>query len=286
MSIALATQYAPYTDEVFKAESKTALVTNTDYDWTGAHAIKIYKIATGDMNDYSRNVGSSAETVPVSRYGELLDLSATTEELALTKDRSFIFNIDKLDVDETQQQIEAASALARQIRNVVIPEVDTYVIKTIVDNAPDENVGEGELTAANIYGEILKASEALDDAEVPDTERALLISPSAYALLKQATAFDNTDVAAEFRLNGIVGYLDGAAVVKVPSNRLPENVGFILTHPAVTVAPVKLEDYGVHNDTPLSSGSIVTGRVCYDAFVLDNKADGIYVHMNVADSDS
>lgn len=31
-----------------------------------------------------------------------------------------------------------------------------------------------------------------------------------------------------------------------------------------------------HNDTPLSSGSIVTGRICYDAFVLDNKKIGIY----------
>ena len=32
----------------------------------------------------------------------------------------------------------------------------------------------------------------------------------------------------------------------------------------------------IHNDTPLSSGTIVTGRVCYDAFVLDNKKTGIY----------
>lgn len=32
----------------------------------------------------------------------------------------------------------------------------------------------------------------------------------------------------------------------------------------------------IHDDTPLSSGTIVTGRVCYDAFVLDNKKSGIY----------
>lgn len=36
--------------------------------------------------------------------------------------------------------------------------------------------------------------------------------------------------------------------------------------------------YGVHNDTPLSSGTIVTGRIVYDAFVLDNKKSGIYYH--------
>ncbi|MFR7846990.1 MAG: hypothetical protein ACLU8S_04735 [Coprococcus phoceensis] len=62
-------------------------------------------------------------------------------------------------------------------------------------------------------------------------------------------------------------------VVKVPAVRLPAKFGFMLAHPSATVAPVKLEDFGIHNDTPLSSGTIVTGRVCYDAFVLDNKKD-------------
>lgn len=87
MSIELTTKYAPQTDELFKAESKISLLTNTDFDWTGAHAIKIYKLSTAPMNDYSRNRDSatvnedSAETL--SRYGKLLDLSATTEELLL-----------------------------------------------------------------------------------------------------------------------------------------------------------------------------------------------------------
>lgn len=280
MSIALATQFKPYTDELFKAESKAALVTNQDFDWSGAHTVKVYKISTASMNNYGRNVDENAETIPVSRYGDLLDLAATTEELTLAKDRSFIFNVDKLDTDETAGNVQAASALARQLRNVVVPEVDTYVFGKIVAGAPEANTKTAVLTAANIYEKILDASQILDDAEVPDTERVLIITPVAYALLKQATKFDSTDVAAEFRLNGVVGYLDGAAVVKVPASRLPEDVGFILTHPSCTVAPIKLEDYSVHTDTVLSSGDVVTGRVCYDAFVLDNKAAGIAVHMN------
>ena len=35
MSVELTTKFAPQTDELFKAESKTFLLTNTDYDWTG-----------------------------------------------------------------------------------------------------------------------------------------------------------------------------------------------------------------------------------------------------------
>ena len=279
MSIELTTKYAPQTDELFKAESKISLLTNTDFDWTGAHAIKIYKLSTAPMNDYSRNRDSatvnedSAETL--SRYGKLLDLSATTEELLLKHDRSFIFNIDRLDEDETQGQLEAGTALARELREVVVPEVDANVY-TVMTSGAGNTPSPAALTAKNIYPSVLAASQALDDAEVPETERVLVVTPATYALLKQAAEFDNTEIGAEMRARGVVAMLDGAAVVKVPAVRLPEMFGFMLAHPSATVAPVKLEDFGIHNDTPLSSGTIVTGRVCYDAFVLDNKKSGIY----------
>ena len=279
MSIELTTKYAPQTDELFKAESKISLLTNTDFDWTGAHAIKIYKLSTAPMNDYSRNRDSatvnedSAETL--SRYGKLLDLSATTEELLLKHDRSFIFNIDRLDEDETQGQLEAGTALARELREVVVPEVDANVY-TVMTSGAGNTPSPAALTAKNIYPSVLAASQALDDAEVPETERVLVVTPATYALLKQAAEFDNTEIGAEMRARGVVAMLDGAAVVKVPAVRLPEKFCFMLAHPSATVAPVKLEDFGIHNDTPLSSGTIVTGRVCYDAFVLDNKKSGIY----------
>ena len=275
MAIALATQYKPFTDELFKAEAKFSLVTNSDYDFSGAHSVKIYKIGTAPLNDYSRNV-NAGDTVPISRYGALLDLSATEEEMLLSKDRSFIFNIDKLDLDETQQQLAAASALARELREVVIPEIDAYVFNKMVTGAG--NTESAALTAANVYEKILAGSEALDDAEVPDSGRVLVVTPATYALIKKSTQFDYADVTAEMRLNGVVGILDGMKVVKVPATRLPANTGFIVCHPSATTAPVKLEDFNIHENPPLSSGSVVTGRICYDAFVLDNKTEGIFVH--------
>ena len=123
MSIELATQFQPHTDEQFKAESKKALLTNTDFDWTGARSIKLYKVTTAPMNDYNRSGENNGNW---SRYGAVAGLDATTEELTLKKDRSFTFAIDQLDEDETKSQLAAASALARQTREVVIPEVDSY----------------------------------------------------------------------------------------------------------------------------------------------------------------
>lgn len=273
MAIELATKFAPYTDEQFKAESKLSLITNNEFDWTGAHTVKVYKVSTAAMNDYGRTGPAEGNW---SRYGSIADLGATTEEFTLKKDRSFIFNIDKLDTDETAQQVKAATALARQNREVTIPEIDSYVYGVMTAGAGTQAAAKA-LTAEDIYNDILDASKALDDAEIPETGRVLVVTPATYQLMKKCPDIVlNTDVGADMRIRGVIGNLDGAAVIKVPANRLPEKFGFMLCHPAATVAPVKLEDYNIHEGTIYASGAVVTGRVCYDAFVLDNKKNGIY----------
>ena len=274
MAIDLVEKFLPYVDEQFSTESKKSLLTNTDFSWNGAHTIKVYKITTSAMNDYDR--GGAKSATQWSRYGAVADLDATTEEFTLTKDRSFTFAIDKLDTDETAQQLQAASALARQNREVVIPEVDSYTYGVMCSKAghkPDAKA----LTATNIYAEILAASEALDNAEVPETGRVLVVTPATYALMKKSKDIVmETDVGNDMRLRGVIATLDGAAVMKIPAVRLPAGFGFMLAHPVATVAPVKLEDYTIHENPPGISGALVEGRVCYGAFVLDNKAKAIY----------
>lgn len=189
---------------------------------------------------------------------------------------SITFAIDKLDQDETAQQLTAASALARQQREIVIPEVDTYVYGKMCTGAGTKPTAVA-LTKANIYEEILKASAALDTAEVPETQRVLIVTPAIYLLMKQCSDITmNTDIGNDMRLRGVISNLDGANVIKVPASRLPQKFGFMLAHPCATVAPVKLDDYKIHQDPPGISGSLVEGRICYDAFVLDNKKMAIY----------
>ncbi len=272
MAINLTTVFRPYTDEQFSTESKKSLLTNNDFDWTGAHTVKVYKISTATMNDYDRaGTGDNA-----SRYGALASLNATTEEFTLSKDRSFTFAIDKLDTDETAQQLAGASALARQQREVVIPEVDKYVYGVMTTKAGTKPAAT-TLTADNIYTEILKGSQVLDDAEVPESGRVLVVTPATYLLMKQCTDITmETDVGNDMRLRGVISNLDGMNVQKIPTSHLPDNFGFMIAHPCATVAPVKLEDYKIHQDPPGISGALVEGRICYDAFVLDNKTKAIY----------
>lgn len=278
MAINLATKFLQYVDEKFTTESKKSLITNQDFDWTGAKTVKVYKITTSAMNDYDR-AGTSKKA---SRYGDIAGLDATTEEFTLTKDRSFTFAIDKLDSDETVRNLQAASALERQIREVVVPEVDTYVYNVMCTKAGTKPEVKA-LTNTNIYTEILAANLALDEAEVPETGRVILVTPATYVLMKQDTNITmETDIGNDLRLKGVIGMLDGATVVKVPANRLPENFGFMVAHPCATVAPTKLADYKIHEDPPGISGSLVEGRINYDAFVLDNKVKAIYYQANQA----
>lgn len=277
MAIELVTQYQPYVDELFTAESKKGILTNQDLTWTGAHTVKVYKVGTAEMQDYGR---SGAAEGNWSRYGSIGSLAATTEEFTLSKDRSFTFVIDALDSEETGGALAAASALARQVREVVIPEVDTYTYSRMIAGAgfkPAKDSDKVTLTAANIYGEIIKASTALDDADIPDTGRALVVTPAVYQLMKESDdIIMNTDIGADMRLKGIISNLDGMQVVKVSANRLPKTFQFMLAHPSATVAPVKLEDYRTHSNPPGINGDLVEGRICYDAFVLENKKKGIY----------
>lgn len=273
MAISLVTQFLPYVDELFSTESKKSLLTNNDFDWTGAHTVKVYKVGTSEMADYNRNPQAGFTG---SRYGTIADLDATTEEFTLRKDRSFTFAIDKLDADETKQQLAAASALARQQRQVVIPEVDSYVYGVMCAKAGHKPAAIS-ITAANIYDEIIKANNALDNAEVPETGRSLVVPPDVYVLMKKCKYIVmETDISNELRIKGVIAMIDGLSVMKIPSTRLPENFGFMIAHPCATVAPTKLEDYKIHADPPGISGSLVEGRICYDAFVLDNKVKAIY----------
>lgn len=278
MARELVTKYAPYVDEIFSQESKKSLLTNNDFDFDGAGTVKIYKVSTADMNDYGRNGAADGNW---SRYGKVADLDATTETMTLSKDRSFTFVIDKLDENETARQLSGATALARQIRNVVVPEVDMHVYSKAAAGAG--TVLETELTSANIYEQILLASKTLDDELVPEEDRVLVVTPDVYRLMKlNKEIVMETEIGADMRKKGVISNLDGAAVVKVPAVRLPKDFSFMLTHPCATTAPTKLEDYNTHLNPPGINGTLVEGRIVYDAFVLENKKKAIYYVKNKA----
>lgn len=70
MSIDLVEKFLPYVDEQFAAESKLGMVTNQYFAWDGAHAVRVYKVTTAQMNDYGRTGPTGDNWRPLRRCRE------------------------------------------------------------------------------------------------------------------------------------------------------------------------------------------------------------------------
>lgn len=286
--INLVTKFSPLVDEKFYNESKTSLVVNRDYDFIGTRSIKIFTVGTAPMNDYGRPVTVDANGNPivsredtestnmVSRYGAINDLSTEIQEVSMERDRSFTFAIDKMDEDETLGALNAGSALARQLREVVIPEVDKYTYTKMASNAGKTETE--TITSSTAYTSILAGTEYMDEKYVPAEGRVLVCTPAFYTLLKQdKNAVLETEIGQSMRIRGVVSNMDGVIIQKVPSNFLPAGLNFILAHRIATTQAIKLAEYKINTDPQGISGSLVEGRIYYTAFVRNNKKDAIYV---------
>lgn len=270
MPINFAEKYAAQIDERFKLGALSTPVVNNDFDFVGVKTVKVYSVPTAPMNDYTRS-GSS-------RYGEPEELENSVQELAMTRDRAFTFTIDRGNFNDTQMANSAGAALQRQIDEVITPELDIYRFSIICANAGTISAVT-PITADNAYSSFLDATMALTDKKCPVGGRVAYVSPAYYKNIKLDDAFIKaSDIAQNMLVKGQVGMIDGVPIVTVPTSYLPTGVEFFIANPIATTAPVKIADYKVHDNPPGINGWLVEGRVYYDAFVLDNKKDAIYVH--------
>jgi N4-gp56 family major capsid protein len=275
MAVNLASKYEKKVDERFKLKSLTESAVNREYDWNGVNAITVYSVPTVGMNDYT--------TSGTSRYGAAAELDNTVQTMTLTQDRAFTFTIDRKNYQDTQMVMEAGKALARQIDEVIVPEVDSYRLSTMSAAAvANGHTATQAVTSDNAYSTILDGTTALDEAKVPQGGRLLYVTPAFYNLIKLDSSFiKSTEIAQKALINGQVGEIDGMKVIKVPSTYLPANTPFLICHPVATVSANKLEDYKTHDNPPGINGWLVEGRKRYDAFVLNKKVNALYVHKTL-----
>lgn len=272
----LASKYAKKVDERFSRESQAMLALNSDYAFTGVRTVNVYSIPTVAMTDYSRSGDH--------RYGTPNDLTRNIQTMTVGRDRAFTFIIDKGDRSQSQMVMDAGKALARQLKEVWVPEFDAYVFRKLAAEATARgNVDTTAITKSNAYEMFLQGMERLGNKNVPDKGRVAFCSYRFANYLKQDPAFMKYgDQSQDMLIRGVVGEVDGCRIVKVPSSRLPSGCAFLLTHPMAATAPKQLEEYKTHDNPPGISGYLVEGRVVYDCFVLEEKADAIYYHGSQA----
>lgn len=273
MAINYAEKYAQKIDERFSKEAVSNAAVNNDYDFVGVQTVKVYSVPTAPMNDYQRS--------GAGRYGTPAELENSVQEMTMSKDRSFTFTIDRGNFSDTQMANSAGQALQRQLREVVIPEIDTYRFAKICENAGTTVTS--AITKSNAYDAFLDGTTALVDKKVPLAGAVAYVSSAFYKLIKLDNSFvKQSDIAQNIALKGQVGTIDGIPVVVLPKSYLPEGVEFIILNKIATTSPVKLAEYKIHDNPPGINGWLVEGRVYYDAFVLNNKKNAIYVHKSAA----
>lgn len=268
-TVNLATKYSGKIDETIIKGALSASSVNNDYDFIGAKTVKVYSFDPVAMNDYTRS--------GTNRYGTPEELPDNIQELTLTKDRSFTFTIDKGNKIDTPEGVrDAAAELRRQIDLIIQPEIDKYRFTKIADNAGTKIFDTTGVTASTAYALFLEANEAIDENDIPSAGRVCNCSPKFLNLIKQDDAFIKAgDLSQNMLVKDQVGEIDGVKIIKVASKRLPAGLLFEITHPVACVAPVKLEEYKIHQDPPGISGQLAEGRIYYDAFILNKKKDMI-----------
>lgn len=270
----LAIKYSPKVVERLSTALLTEPAVNNDYDFDGVTTVNVYSVDGQSLTDYQRTGDY--------RYGSLNNAGTTKQTLTLSRDRAFNTTIDRRNNDEQQGVLDASKWLAREIREYVKPEIDVYRLAALATaaatNGKDNVTTDAAITKDNAYVNFLALLDSLDDDMVPDGKVAFMTA--AYrSFLKQSGFVQASSQAYADKKSGNIGEtVEGVKIIVVPTNYFPANTNLIMTHPMAMVSPMVLTDYQVHVNPPHISGTLIEGRIVYDAFVLSTLIDCVAVH--------
>jgi hypothetical protein len=285
MAINLAAKFESKTSDLVKAKRKTKGMTNNDWDWDGTNAINVYTLVDPTMGTYD-------PTAAANRYGTPSEVQDTVQNWALTRDRSWTKVMDKKNIQDTMKVRQPGKYLAQATKNVLVPEMDAYMLSTLGAAATTygrttgtgtalttaSGIASGVTTSSNAYSNLTALTANITDNEAPEEGRIAAMTATYYNLLKQGNFVLASDSAYGDRKTGNLGTVDNCEIVIVPSSRMPASTDLIISHPSVMVAPEKLVDYTLHQNPPGYSGSLLEYRHRYDAFVDANTQYSIAVH--------
>ena len=177
-SIDLAKKFVPIIDGVYKAESVTnGIDAATKADFTGVNEVKVLKVSTTGLGDYSRENGYPKG-----------DVTAAWETLTLTEERGKEISVDRMDNEETLG-LTFGTVTGEFMRLHVIPELDAYRFAKYASTPGINSVATPAiLTKDSIIAAIDEAVRQMDADEVPMAGRKLYINSDLKPILNGALA--------------------------------------------------------------------------------------------------
>lgn len=301
--------------QLFQQELDRQLVARATTGWmegntagliyNGGNTIKVPKITMDGMGNYSRSTGFVAGASTLEY-----------ETLTLTQDRGRTFNLDAMDVNETNFVANASNIMGEFQRTLVIPEIDAYRYSAIASKAIAASRASGGYTpaVADIYTKLKADIAAVQDNIGYDIPLCICMSIATLNTLQSSTEVTrfvevgssgdpfNGEVNTKFRT------IDGIPIMPVPSARLKtayvfndgttagqEAGGFAPAGTAKTInwiicaqnAPIAVSKTdNIRIFSPQQNINMDAYKLDYrkyhDLWIQDNKLAGIFVNVKEA----
>lgn len=267
----LAEKYSPLIDERFKLKSITDAYAGKQYEFDGVRSIKVYSVNKVKLGKYDRTKSSF-------RFGEVKELGDTLQVLPMEDEPAFTFSVDAGNASDQMYIKQANMRIKANWDEECVPYIDMYRFNKWTAGAGISSASATDLTKDNIIERLMLANAAMSNRFVPRANRAIFIAESEYVKCKLSSQLMAIwPIGQKALANGEVGKLDGCAVIPVPDSYLPDGVRFICKWKNASADPMKLKTLRIQKHPLGFDGDVGECRFYQDAFVLANKADGIFV---------
>lgn len=286
------TKYLPLLDQVYAVASVSAILDTPNAlvrETADAKTVLIAQTSMSGLGDYSRADGFVSG-----------DLTLTWKPYTFEYDRGRTFQIDAMDDMETMG-LAFGSLAGEFVRVKVTPEIDAIRFAKYATNAGTKV--EATLTNKTAVSAIAAAEVDMEEKEVALNNCVLFMTPTVYGYVKDDTEhFQRTLVPSE-NPNRNFGSFDEMPIAKVPQSRFytavdtlsgkdeqaaggfakaegAKDINFMIIDRASVIQLIKHGKIRVFDpDTNQSADAYkVDYRIYHDAWVLDNKKNGIYCH--------
>jgi len=184
----------------FYSQTMLSEVTTNEYEGEISglgNKVNIRTVPAVSVADYSGSISYS-------------DVTSSTIELDINKAKSYAFKVD--DILREQADIdfmnEAANDAAQNMKIAI--EQDVFANVAAGSSLTDINGTPANVTSANVLGHILDAGQQLDENNIPEDGRFMIINPAVATVLKQSElrqAYLTGDSVSPLR-NGFIGTVD------------------------------------------------------------------------------
>ena len=287
-TIELANKFLPIIDDIYKNSSFTDILNTTAInDFNGVNEIKVLKVNTTGLGDYSR----------VNGYPKG-DITASWETLKLTKERGKEISIDRMDNEETIGMTFGA-VTSNFMKEWVVPELDAYRFSKYASTSNILTTDEAKLDKDTIINAIDSAICELDSNDVPYENRVIFVNTDLKSALNQALV---RNWGSDTNINTVIDSYNNIPVIYVPKNRFytaidlkdgssewgyskngsAKNINFMIIHKSAVVQVQKfvLPKIFSPDENQTKDDWLFQFRLYHDAFIYDNKVKGVFLHKS------